>query len=127
MLIGEDERMSDPAEDARGEPDVVDTTDVGDEGRAAGAVEVVEVPERSRYEAHVAGRRVGVVDYVLTEGRVVFPHTEVEPSFEGRGIASQLARLALDDARERGLRVVPACSFFRVYLQRHPEDADLVG
>jgi predicted GNAT family acetyltransferase len=57
----------------------------------------------------------------------VFPHTEVEPAFEGRGIASRLARRALDDARQRGLQVVPACSFFRVYLRRHPEDADLIA
>jgi predicted GNAT family acetyltransferase len=90
-------------------------------------LEVVEVPERRRYEARIDGRRVGVVDYVLTGDRVVFPHTEVDPSLEGRGVASRMARLALDDARERGLRVEPACSFFRVYLRRHPEDADLVG
>jgi predicted GNAT family acetyltransferase len=69
---------------------------------------------------------VGVVDYHVSEGRVVFPHTEVEPALEGRGVASRLARRALDDARARGLRVVPACSFFRVYLRRNPQDADLL-
>jgi predicted GNAT family acetyltransferase len=90
-------------------------------------VEVVEVPESHRYEARLGGRRVGVAEYLVSGERVVFPHTEVEPALEGRGIASQLARRALDDARERGLRVVPACSFFRVYLQRHPEDADLIA
>ena len=91
------------------------------------AVEVVDVPEHGRYEARLDGRRVGVADYLMAGGRVVFPHTEVEPALEGRGIASRLARRALDDARERGLRVVPACSFFRVYLRRHPEDADLLA
>ena len=90
-------------------------------------VEVVEVPERGRYEARLGGRQVGVADYLVYGKRVVFPHTEVEPELEGRGIASQLARRALDDARERGQRVVPACSFFRVYLRRHPEDADLLA
>jgi uncharacterized protein len=91
------------------------------------AVEVLEVPEHGRYEARLGGRRVGVADYLLAGERVLFPHTEVEPALEGRGIASQLARRALDDARERGLKVVPACSFFRVYLRRHPEDADLLA
>jgi predicted GNAT family acetyltransferase len=90
-------------------------------------LDVVEVRERGRYEARLDGRVVGVADYHLSGDRVVFPHTEVERALEGRGIASQLARRALDDARARGLRVVPACSFFRVYLQRHPEDADLVA
>ncbi len=91
------------------------------------AVEVVELPDAGRYEARIGGRRVGVADYHVSDGRVVFPHTEVDPRFEGRGIASQLARRALDDARERGQRVVPVCSFFRVYLDRHPEDADLLA
>lgn len=113
--IGEDGGMTQPADDQSADLDDVHTA------------EVVEVPEKSRYEARVGGRRVGVADYLVTGDRVVFAHTEVEPAFEGRGIASRLARQALDDARERGLRVVPACSFFRVYLRRHPEDADLVA
>jgi uncharacterized protein len=92
-----------------------------------GALEVVDVPDRGRYEARLGGRRVGVADYLRAGERVVFSHTEVEPALEGRGIASRLARRALEDARERGLRVVPACSFFRVYLRRHPEDADLLA
>jgi predicted GNAT family acetyltransferase len=90
-------------------------------------LEVVDVPEAGRYEARLGGRRVGVAHYQVTEGRVVFPHTEVEPALEGRGIASRLARRALDDARARGLRVVPACSFFHVYLRRNPQDADLLA
>jgi predicted GNAT family acetyltransferase len=90
-------------------------------------VEVVELPDQGRYEARMGGRRVGVVEYHVAEGRVIFPHTEVERELEGRGIASLLARRALDDARDRRLTVVPACSFFRVYLKRHPEDADLLA
>jgi predicted GNAT family acetyltransferase len=90
-------------------------------------LEVVELADRGRYEARIGGRRVGVAEYHVSGGRVIFPHTEVDPELEGRGIASRLARRALDDARERGQRVVPACSFFRVYLDRHPEDADLLA
>jgi predicted GNAT family acetyltransferase len=90
-------------------------------------LEVVDVPEAGRYEARVGGRRVGVADYRVSGDRVVFPHTEVEPALEGRGVASALARRALDDARARGLKVVPACSFFHVYLRRNPQDADLLA
>jgi uncharacterized protein len=90
-------------------------------------LEVVDVPEAGRYEARLGGRRVGVAAYHVTDGRVVFPHTEVEPALEGRGIASRLARRALDDARARGLKVVPACSFFHMYIRRNPQDADLLA
>jgi uncharacterized protein len=90
-------------------------------------LEVVDVPEAGRYEARLGGRRVGAAHYQVTAGRVVFPHTEVVSALEGRGIASRLARRALDDARARGLKVVPACSFFQVYLRRNPQDADLLA
>lgn len=88
--------------------------------------QVRDVPERQRYEALVDGERVGVAVYRVEGDTVSFPHTQVDPEFEGRGIASALARVALDDARARGLRVIPACSFFRMYMARHPEYADLV-
>jgi uncharacterized protein len=34
---------------------------------------------------------------------------------------------ALDDIRERGLRLIPICPFVRSYLERHPEQADVVA
>ena len=58
--------------------------------------------------------------------RIVFTHTLVPASLEGRGIASVLARTALDDARSRHLRVVPLCPFVRDYIERHPEYQELV-
>jgi predicted GNAT family acetyltransferase len=33
----------------------------------------------------------------------------------------------LDAARERGLHVLPYCSFIRHYIQQHPETVDLVA
>jgi predicted GNAT family acetyltransferase len=38
-----------------------------------------------------------------------------------------VAAAALDDARERGLEVVPLCPFIARYIQRHPEYADSVA
>ncbi|MFD5436489.1 GNAT family N-acetyltransferase [Kitasatospora sp. NPDC127067] len=37
-----------------------------------------------------------------------------------------LARGALDDARARGLHVLPYCPFIRGWIRKHPEYADLV-
>ena len=53
-------------------------------------------------------------------------HTEVLPSFEGKGLGARLVAGALDDIRARGLRVVPFCPFVRAYIRRHPDYADLV-
>jgi hypothetical protein len=81
----------------------------------------------NRYEAHIGHALAGFASYELTPGRITFLHTRTEPSFEGRGVAGGLARAALEDARQRGLRVTPVCPFFSAYIDRHPAYADLVG
>ena len=60
-------------------------------------------------------------DYRLVGNVMRLVHTEVPPAFTGRGIAARLVRAALDHARERGLKVQPACSYVRDYMRRHPE------
>ena len=64
--------------------------------------------------------------YGLRDGIVTFRHTEVDPSFEGQGLGSALARGALDDARARGLQVKALCPFIASYLKRHTEYQDIV-
>jgi predicted GNAT family acetyltransferase len=88
-------------------------------------VVVRDNPPASRYEANVDGR-LAVIQYTLTGEKITLVHTEVPEELEGRGIASQLARFALDDARARGLRVIPVCPFVSAYIRRHPEYQDLV-
>lgn len=91
------------------------------------AVEVVDAPERSRYLARVDGAEAGFAAYRLRGERIVFTHTEVDPSYEGKGVGSALAKAALDDVRRRGLSMVLVCPFMTAYVQRHPEYADLVA
>jgi uncharacterized protein len=74
-----------------------------------------------RFSTTVDGERA-VLDYTLAADVMTITHTEVPSPIEGRGIAAQLTRKALDVARERGWRVVPACSYAASYLARHPLD-----
>ena len=53
-------------------------------------------------------------------------HTEVEPEHEGKGVGAALVQGALDDVRDRGLKVQPLCPFVAAYIQRHPDYEDLV-
>lgn len=89
-------------------------------------VEVRDVPERHRFEVYDGDQRAGFVTYRLADGEITFVHTEVDPAFEGKGLAGQLVKAALDDVRGRGLRVIPECPYVRRYIDRHPEYADLV-
>ena len=96
-------------------------TDVADELRVA------DNPVEHRYEAWLGDRRVGVSEYELRGGRLVFVHTEVDPSVEGMGIGSRLAQAALDDVRQRGLKIRVECPFISSWLRRHREYSDLVA
>ena len=100
-------------------------TSEGTSGSTSEAV-VRDVPERSRFEIHVDGQRAGLAAYRTRPGEVTIYHTEIDPAFEGRGLGSALARAALDDLRARGVAVLPVCPFFRSWIQRHPDYADLV-
>jgi predicted GNAT family acetyltransferase len=82
--------------------------------------------QHRRFEAYLDGQLAGFAQYRLQPGRITFTHTKVDEEFEGKGIGSRLVRHALEDVRERGLRVVPLCPFVRSYLRRHPEYAALV-
>jgi len=79
-----------------------------------------------RYELEVEGQ-LAIAVYRLRDGQIVFTHTEVPDALEGRGIGSKLIEAALDDARARGLKVVPACPFVKHYMDEHPEVQDLLA
>ena len=87
---------------------------------------VADAPERRRFEARLDDTLVGILAYAVADGRIDLIHTKVFPKYEGHGIAAALTRFALDDARRRGLRVVPSCPYVRSYLETHPEDLDIV-
>jgi uncharacterized protein len=75
----------------------------------------------SRYEAEVDGQPAGFAAYRLAGDGVVFTHTEVADAWEGRGVASALARWALDDVAASGRAIAPRCPFIAAYIRRHPE------
>lgn len=87
---------------------------------------VADAPDEHRYEARDGETLAGLAAYRLSDNQIVLTHTEVEPDYEGKGVGSRLARAALDDARGRGLGVVPVCPFIKGWIDRHPDYADLV-
>jgi predicted GNAT family acetyltransferase len=65
--------------------------------------------------------------YTIEGGRHLFDHTEVPPSLRGQGVAGQLAKAALEHAKEQGWKVVPACSYIELYIRRHPEYESIIS
>lgn len=89
-------------------------------------VDVADSPERERYEISLDDHLVGFTEYRLRPGLIAFIHTEVEESVQGRGLGDRLIRFALEDARARGLKVLPFCPFVKAFIERHREFEALV-
>ena len=77
-----------------------------------------------RFETTVDGV-VCELDYQLHDGVMTITHTGVPEQVGGRGIAGELVRTAVETARREGWKIVPACSYAQVWMQRHPEFNDL--
>src|SRR5690349_4965072 len=84
-------------------------------GRLGVVSDVVDNPAESRFEIEADGH-LGVLEYHRSAKRLVLIHTEVPPALEGRGIAGQLVRFAVDRAEAEGLTIVPRCPYARAWL-----------
>jgi predicted GNAT family acetyltransferase len=84
------------------------------------ALNIINNENRHRFEARI-GEQLAVLEYTRATGLIVYNHTEVPKGLEGRGIASQLAKTALDFAQASELKVMPLCPYVATYIRRHPE------
>ena len=90
-------------------------------------IEVRDVPEAHRFEAHLDGELAGSILYTVKPDAIVLVHTEVLPAFEGKGVGSVLVRRTLEELRARGTKIIPVCPFVTAYLRKHPEYLDVVA
>jgi predicted GNAT family acetyltransferase len=90
-------------------------------------VEVRKDEEASRYELVLDGRVAAYADYELRGEVVVLPHTVTDPAHRGQGLAAQVVQFALEDVRDAGRTVVPACWYVAQFIDGHQEFADLVA
>lgn len=73
-----------------------------------------------RYEIHVDGVLGGFSEFrVDSRGRLVFPHTVIDPAFRGRGLSGVLIERAMADVAARGETVLPLCPVVTRYLREH--------
>ena len=90
-------------------------------------VSVRDDPLASRFELRVDGVLAGYVSYRDARSGRAFEHTVIATEYQGLGLASQLIRYVLDEARATGRNVLPFCPFVRSFVQQHPAYVDLVG
>ncbi|GAA1947993.1 GNAT family N-acetyltransferase [Microbacterium aquimaris] len=73
--------------------------------------------DESRYEIHLGDVLAGFARWETDDrGRLQMVHTEIDPAFTGRGLASILVAEALSDIAARAETVVPRCPFVAKFL-----------
>lgn len=80
---------------------------------------------KHRFELVVAGHTV-FAEYRSISGGLEFYHTLVPEALGGKGVGTRLVTSVLDQMRARGVKIKPTCPFFKAFLGKHPDYADLV-
>jgi uncharacterized protein len=94
-------------------------------------IEVVHNADESRYELLQDGAGIGIAEYRLVTNDdgaptvAEFFHTLVTPRERNKGNAERLVEAALEDVRNRGLKVKATCWYVDQFLVEHPTFADL--
>ena len=89
-------------------------------------VEVRKDEMRRLYEARVDGQVVGELAYETAGGHVSLTHSYVDPGRRHQGIASALARFALEDLSRGQGSIGVYCGFVADFVAGHPEFNDAV-
>ena len=87
-----------------------------------------ETEGEGQFFVTVDEKKLAELDYWYSEpGKMLIDHTEVSTVLEGKGIGRQLVRAAVEFARNKGLKVIPACPFAREVIHKTPEFQDVLA
>lgn len=82
---------------------------------------------RGKFEIEREGE-ISFLAYELDgQGWISLLHTEVPPAVRGQGIANDLAKMALEYAKEHQLKVDVVCPVVFHFTTNHPEYKSLLG
>ncbi|MGZ5958072.1 MAG: GNAT family N-acetyltransferase [Myxococcaceae bacterium] len=80
-----------------------------------------------RFFLEVTGGTAELTYRPLAGGTLELVHTGVPEAAAGQGIGGKLAKAAFSWARQNGVKLVATCPFVRKWLERHPDEQDLLS
>jgi len=86
----------------------------------------IHFPGKQRFELKSGSGEPAVIAYRERGDTIVIEHTFVPPALRGKGIAADLTRDALLEARRLGWKIVPDCSYVENFIERNPEFRDVL-
>lgn len=73
------------------------------------------------------GKKAGEMTYTWAgDDKFIIDHTEVDPSFGGKGLAKQLVLAGAEYARKNNKKVMPLCSYAKSVFDKNEDLKDLV-
>lgn len=88
-------------------------------------IKIIYEPENTRTAAYYDDKEVGECTYREEDNTWFAEHTFVNPDYSGRGIAKQLVEKLVEQARAKGKKIVPICSYVVREFEKNPEYADV--
>ncbi len=83
--------------------------------------------KEGRFFLEENGAQIGEMIYMFSDdGKLVINHTEVSPDFEGKGLGKELVKAAVEFARKKGFKILPACRYAKTVLLKTKEYADVL-
>jgi len=86
---------------------------------------IPQLVSNGRFELERDGH-IAYLEYNLAGNILQLLHTEVPEELRSQGIAGELAKSALDWAREHKVKVDVVCPTVDGYVKKHPEYSDLL-
>jgi predicted GNAT family acetyltransferase len=75
----------------------------------------------------VDGKEEAKMTFVFAgEDKIIIDHTEVNPGNEGKGFGKQMVSMAVEYAREKGLKIIPLCPFAKSVFDKVSEFRDVL-
>ena len=78
-------------------------------------------PDQYRATAYIDDTAIGVCTFSEEEKVWTIEHTYVEPAYRDKGIADQLIAKVVAKAEEKGMKIVPVCSYAQEWFDTHRE------
>ena len=90
-------------------------------------IRIVFEEEKRQAAAYDGDKQIGECQYsVDREGKWEIIHTGVRMEYNGRGIAKRLVETVIEAARERGVKIIPVCSYAQRMMSGHNEYIDVL-
>ncbi len=88
-------------------------------------IKIVYEEQNLRTAAYDGDTLAGQCTYVVRNGAWDLEHTIVDPAYGGQGLAGKLVHELAQKAREKGVKIVPTCSYVLKTFEKNAEYADV--